>query len=476
MTQIVSLSRCLKVPRSLLESEDILDVDLGLDLRFFVDPLLVRSSKIPEFKDSRKKTISYFSRLIKLATNGYKSDELREAAIKMLAVKEPPGCSLGYGGKSDKGTAVSRTVATEVIRKILILLKVGIDDPSLIEYLSMFVTGYGSDSISDLTIHILYDEFCTFTQRKAKEFKVQTSIFPVGNKKYNLPAHPFKKEQPIIFVPTSFISELPVANDWEGVRSISIHNQDLRNNADIDMLPSVMEHLHEVVKMSPKEKEAFSNGLTLSLEAYKNHPVKPYNLLQDPTGYYNLQPLIEKVSADISVEQKPKNKNSLVVFVRDILKHFAKLVEHNAWNRQLYGKNGKKESPHDEGVAQRLLFGVADIYCTLANVFLARESNSGRGPVDFSLGNSYREKIILELKKSNNKQLKKGFIKQVEAYERSESAFYSFYPVVVVSARTKNDQLSEIEVIYKAKIKNKEKVPELFIIDGIKKPSPSKLK
>ena len=69
-----------------------------------------------------------------------------------------------------------------------------------------------------------------------------------------------------------------------------------------------------------------------------------------------------------------------------------------------------------------------------------------------------------------------AYRKQVKAYQKGESAFHSFYLVIIISERKKNDQLSTIQKLYKASLGNNEKMPELFIIDGLKHPSPSKLK
>lgn len=66
------------------------------------------------------------------------------------------------------------------------------------------------------------------------------------------------------------------------------------------------------------------------------------------------------------------------------------------------------------------------MYCSLANIFLAREPNAGIGAVDFSLGKGYDTKILVEIKKSNNKELENGYKKQITAYEKSEASKHSF--------------------------------------------------
>ncbi|MEZ4114564.1 MAG: hypothetical protein R3B65_04030 [Candidatus Paceibacterota bacterium] len=75
---------------------------------------------------------------------------------------------------------------------------------------------------------------------------------------------------------------------------------------------------------------------------------------------------------------------------------------------------------------------IADLYCQQSNILLSGESDAGRGPVDFSLGIGYNEKVLVEIKKSTNKSLESGYKDQIEAYQKSEKAIQSFYVVIIV--------------------------------------------
>ncbi len=125
---------------------------------------------------------------------------------------------------------------------------------------------------------------------------------------------------------------------------------------------------------------------------------------------------------------------------------------------------------------------IADQFCRQANILLAGESDAGRGPVDFSLGTGYKEKVLVEIKKSDNKNLEDGFKKQIEAYQKSENACHSFFVVVII--KEQNDkkkkgyisQLDSITNIYEKNIAKGITSPQLIIVDGLIYPSPSKLK
>jgi hypothetical protein len=108
---------------------------------------------------------------------------------------------------------------------------------------------------------------------------------------------------------------------------------------------------------------------------------------------------------------------------------------------------------------------------------LSREPNAGQGAVDFSIGTGYRQKVLVEIKKSNNGSLKNGYFKQIERYIENEKAGHGFYVVVVVDERgatNPQSQLNELKQIFAQKIARGEKTPTLVIVDGLIHLSPSK--
>src|SRR5690606_1863416 len=175
---------------------------------------------------------------------------------------------------------------------------------------------------------------------------------------------------------------------------------------------------------------------------------------------------------------------SLLSAIRKLIRQYERAIVDNGGNKLLYRKTetgGLTKNPHREDVAQIIFYLLADQFCAAVNIALARESDAGRGPVDFWLANSYDTKVLVEIKKSTNKSLVDGFDKQVLAYEKSENAFHSFYVVILVKDRKLNkdgeyiDQLEKLERKYEKRLKNKMTTPEHVIIDGLVYPSPSNL-
>lgn len=480
----ISLSKYLGITRGQLEKAGIFDSTLGIDTKLFIDPKLLIKCNVKEFKDSRKALILYFARLLRIHKQSHKSQRLLDHARDMLAVPEPQGLSIGYGNKTDRGTAISKTLANRILLSASEILAVGIDDEELIEILGLFVEGFGPDSMSDLVVSIVYEDFCAYTERMCRELKLKTEEFPIRGKNRKLPKHPFKDSY-IIFVPHSLLAPLPIAVSWDDIASAAQHNEAIRNDFNKIIFPALKEVLDDMNNRSREEIAQFKDGIRRLLDIYRKIDVKAYDLKIDPKGYYALPPFVENESGSLTITNLPKSQEQLIVSVRDLISQFQRSIEHNGGNTLLYRKSetGKllKDQPHNEDVAQILFYLIADFYCQKANILLSREPNAGLGPVDFSLGTGYDTKIVVEIKKSNNKELENGYKKQIEAYKKSEAAFYGFFVVIIVKEGKKKDeeltpQLQSIRNIFEENKKKKIPTPELVIVDGLVHPSPSKLK
>lgn len=479
----VSLSKYLGVDRRKLEEAGVFDATLGIDTELFVDPKLLVDSTIEEFKNSRVKILRYFQALLRIHKQSAKVERLRNKARDMLAVPEPEGLSIGYGSKSDNGTSVKKTVANRILLSASEIITVGIEDAEVVELLGLFVEGFGPDSISDLIVTIIYEDFCEYTQRVSSELGVKTKEYKIEGIKYQLPTHPFSNKQ-LIFLPYVLLRVLPIATSYSEIVSAAKYNDDLRKQLDDIVFPSLEEFIKDASDKSSDELWQFKQDMGSLLDIYQKIKADSYSLKEDKRGYYNIDPFVEKESQNIKASRKPSNPEELIESVRELVGQFKRSLEDNGGNNLLYHRTetGKvvKEKPHREDVAQRVFYMIADSYCNLAEIMLAGESDSGRGPVDFALGTGYSQKVLVEVKKSNNQNLEDGFKKQVEAYQKSENAIHSFYVVIIVEKQVSRkghiSQLDAITALYEENQSKGVKGPELIIVDGLIHPSPSKLR
>jgi hypothetical protein len=198
---------------------------------------------------------------------------------------------------------------------------------------------------------------------------------------------------------------------------------------------------------------------------------------EDPSGYLRLNAFSDEISGTLeSVTTQFTDIDSVHrLIVDNIVPQYRRQIEELGANKMLYKRVGTTlqkvddTAPiHEEG-AQVLFHIVADQICQESNVMLSRESKTAPGAVDFSLGTGYADKVVVEIKKSNNKNLLEGYTKQVTAYEKSEAANSAVYVVVIVSQKnvdSPESQLSQLKLLHAKKIEASEHTPELCIIDG----------
>ena len=130
------------------------------------------------------------------------------------------------------------------------------------------------------------------------------------------------------------------------------------------------------------------------------------------------------------------------------------------------------EKPKHEEAAQLVFYGVADSYCEANNLDLTRESNGGRGPVDFKVSRGYSSRIVVETKLNTNNRLVHGFETQIEEYQKAEKTTHAVYTVIDVGGPA--NRIDKLKLIIEDSKKDGKRIPEIVFVDGKPKPSASK--
>jgi hypothetical protein len=471
----ITLSEHLGVTAEKLEKIGVLNTNLGIDMKLFIDPKLIKYSAAPELADAPEKIKKYFDTLLKINTQAVHSARLVDIALRMIAVSEPKGLSIGYGDSRDTGTSIPLSVARSSLRSLNEMLSVGFKDITVMEMLGLFISRFGSDSISDLIAHIIYEDLCEYTQRISNENGFATTEFDIAGRKFQMPVHPFKGTQ-IIFVPLDTLSHLPLATTWEEIAAAAAHNARVRKDFN-DLVGKSIKRFAAGVKRNPALIMTSVSKMRTLVQVYSEADPKPYDVAEDPSGYLRLNAFSDEISGTLeSVTTQFTDIDSVHrLIVDNIVPQYRRQIEELGANKMLYKRVGTTlqkvddTAPiHEEG-AQVLFHIVADQICQESNVMLSRESKTAPGAVDFSLGTGYADKVVVEIKKSNNKNLLEGYTKQVTAYEKSEAANSAVYVVVIVSQKnvdSPESQLSQLKLLHAKKIEASEHTPELCIIDG----------
>ena len=469
----MDLSNHFKVTAEKFETHGVLNAYIGVDNKLFVDPNLFKKTKAPEMDGARADFSDHFAPVVSLLKASKKEGDVAwEAAVQRLIFKEDKGTALGYAGPGRSGRGIGPDLARRLARRGRQIIDLGIEDPEIFELIGLFEDGFGADLLSDMAVAVLNERFLRYTERVTSELELQPSrVFPINGKKWLLPVHPDGKRA-LILVPQDLLSPLPVALDRSEISLVATFNAQVRArwNAIVAAArknkrrPTKTE-IRQMLLETPK-------NLRDLIQVYREAAGAGYDFGKDPRGLFSWE-YIGRVSADenplVIPIKKPKDLKELRSIVQSILAQFKKNIEDNKLYRVLYKEDGESQR---EEFSQLLFYAVADSYCKANDVDLNREPNAGNGPVDFKLSRGYNARVLVELKKSSNPGLLRGFERQLKAYGKSEATGNLFY--VILQMSDNDASIKDVLALREERAKTGAKVPEVIVIDATRKKSASK--
>lgn len=468
------ISNLLDVSSEELSNKGVFDGFIDIDSRLHVDPSLLVISRIPEFINSHKAFEKYFNDVLKLIIHSpNRNDRFWKEAHKRLQFKEIGNTALGYSDSGTGGNAIGSKFALRILETVSILSKAGVNDPTVFELVGLIEKGIGADRISDMTIAILIENFCLYTERISKELEAKTRKFKIKTKIYQLPFDN-NSGKFIILVPKDLLNNLPVANDWDDIDRVCKYNDELREKVNeiigVSWKNAVRLPKAELKRLFLEYPEVLKD----LIRQYKEKPRKAYDFKNDPLGEIVWAELSEKASVEYPMDlskYKPITAKNILKVVKLICNQFGSLIENNGWFDYLYNDKG---SLKPERAPQLLFFGIAEVYCIANNLDLNRETNAGVGSLDFKVSHGHKAKVNVEIKYSTNPNLMNGFEKQLPTYNRAEKTDTSIY--LIIKTKENMNKIKEVQSLAdKQKLEGK-RVPEIIIIDGMKQVSASKRK
>lgn len=467
----ILLNEHLNLTEKELLDKGIFNAVIGVDTKLFVDPSLLINIKIKDFKSSRKNLLKYFKDVVTLIKVG-NNPRTKKIALKKLTFPEPKGVSIGYGNENEDGAGIGPDKALRIFNSALEIHNLGINDPEILEIVGIFEEGFGPDLISDMTINILTDDFCRYTENMGRKLNIPLQY---KYKNFNLPKHPYKNEY-LLFIPQMLLRDLPVAASWEEVFIVAQHNAALRDKVNALLRSTLKEDRKPTKKDFRKLLWGSKSDLQSIIKIYKKYDAKPYDFKKDSLGlgaWYSVGKDIYR-NGTYSVLKQPQTQEEMISASQELVNRFKRAIEDNGTNKVIYGVRDGQMKPFHEEVSQLIFFALADSYCKDRNILLSRETNSGNGPVDFSIGTSYDAKVLFELKKSLNSDIVTGYTNQLKVYQESENAFQAFY--IILRLTDKSSKIDEVLRIEAERNKKGEKTPRVIVIDARLKESASKRK
>ena len=300
---------------------------------------------------------------------------------------------------------------------------------------------------------MIYDDIINYTNEKNKILGINAENYPEMKFKNGLLINPFKNK-PVLLLPKDILHELPIAKEWDDIDYVCSRVQCIR-----DEMNSFVGD--EWKKASTREKKNFikekimknEENFNAVISEYKDFSVEPYDFDNDSLGYHIISKELKNIPLEEIKITKEENAKDIVL---KICNKFKDLVENNALAKLLYEKNGKFRG---EKSVQLLFYGISDSYCEAFDVDISPELNSGRGNIDFKCSKGYKDRVIVEVKLTSNRQLIHGMKTQIMEYAKAEKTNQLVYLVI--------DDLKDKEKIKKLydeynKIDNK---PELIVVD-----------
>lgn len=470
------ISEIFGVAEEDLKKEGVFNGFIDLDSKFYVDPHLLGSTKVPELENSYLSFKTHFTKIVHLLeTTKHSGDRFFREAHKKLIFPELPFVSLGYSIEGTSGSGIGSGIALNLTKTAWEIIQAGITDPVIFELVGLIEENIDADRISDMAIHIILLDLLTYSERVARNLNLNTCQAKAGGKEFLLPAIS-GSNRPTVLIPCEILNDLPVANGWDDIDRVCAHNEDLRNRVNEIIGDSWKDESGKKRRITKRELKNIllhhPEVLKDLVEQYKSNPAEKYDFDKDPSGqliwhniareYANLYPLLLGVD-----KVTPENILQLVL---KICNHFKALVEANGLSVHFWDES---KNLRNERFAQLLFFGIADAYCGAHNLDLNREPNAGRGPVDFKISSGYNARVNVEIKYTSN-NIRSGYEKQLPIYDAAERTQYSIFLIIRTTESIK--ALEELIIYRKDQVAAGKRAPEIFVVDGRVLPSASKMK
>ena len=469
----LTYSRFFKVKHRDFVKKGVYNAFLDQDSLLHIDPLLLKGSEIPEFKNAYTEFFNYFRLFIPLV-KASKADNLQDRffnqMVKRFTFKEIPNTGLGFSKGNTRGRGISGTISIQLAHSAYTIIKAGIEDPEIFGLMQLIEDNMAADRISDMAIAILQRHFLEYTQRIALEMGLTTHSYTF---EYGVMFQiPFYKDKPIHFIPESFLANLPVAHDFEEIDNVCNYNNRLKRK--IAELIGVNWAEYKDYKKKDWKNLIVGNKdcYKAAISFYKNLNAIPYDFTADNKKQYQvvlLQELLDEIPFQKPTEYE-NEEDEAYKFTLAMCHQFKHLVEHNRISELFYRNN---RTP-DETDWQLLLYTVADTYKIAGNLDLSitREDNPGVGEIDFHITKGSRANSVIEIKRSTNENLIHGYRTQLPAYMKAERAQSGIFMVIM-----EKDNIDEIKQkigeVQKDMENKGEYIPEIVYINGMRQYSAS---
>ena len=447
------------VNEDIIREYGAVNISLLIDTPLFIDPMLIFNSEKPEYKELHNNIIKFFHFLARQA-----KELPYERCKQWLLFPEIPNNWLGFSIAGNKGLALGEKYANFLYRNLeFIFSDDGITTGTHFEKVMLLFDGEGKDKISDLTMHLILDYVCSYTEQFALQHisEEKRSKFRIDGATFNY--------QTKSFVPKSYV--LPFIYNEKSIREFvlltpidilradditlnrkdmflhiddivaTIENPYLRNLINNYIISAVQEYEEECQRnrKKPSEKEECKIKKEVFEAMLKEYPIlySYYIKLKENWDKTEQFEQAEEEVKDImeSFDRVPVISNSFPPYsnqekmdsvdeAQARIRYFKHCLEDCDGYKIFYDSKG--EPVRSEAKMQRLFkFVWYGAFHTLSS-----ETNNGRGPADFVVSTNANDKCVIEFKLASNSKLNHVF-SQIgiygKAHETNKAICVIFY-------------------------------------------------
>lgn len=471
ITTPATISTEFGIDSALLAKLGIIDTQLATDTNLFIDPLLLSQSAHSEINTGAATAYEQrFEWIVKLLmASKEKGDVPWRKAEKLFKFSEVSWTCLGYSS-SVRGAGFGKELTAHALDTASQIVKLGVTDVDFFMGLSLFEEGIGADRISDMTTNIILNNLIELTIRVNKELNLPVKDFDVFGQVKSLPLNPYTGE-PLLFVPTDIVRDLPIATDWSEISHAVKANEDLRERVS-GKIGVIWANMRRKDKARVRDAALSSkDSFEQLLEMLREVPRESYDFSKDINGevfWARLVKVAEKYPLTLHRGRSPSSPEEALSLVGEIIAQFQDLIENKGIWKELWTDDKR---PRREKAAQRLFFTVAYSYCKANNLDVTPEADAGNGPVDFKFSSGFNSRVLVEIKLSTNSLLH-GYERQLEIYKAAEDTDYGIYLVIDVGGigqKYGEIQRSKLEATARG-----ERTSQIYLVDGNRRASASK--
>jgi hypothetical protein len=472
------------------DSDDWFNPVLEQDTPLYIDPYLIFDDADPIWTGAYDDVVRFFETAASLVLDagGQENTPAWRKAVRFLRFPEPHELALGVALGSPRGAGTGEKFAKEIAKVLALVGTSRVEKLSSIAGFALFCDGIGVDRISDIVANILKSRLIAYTQAVNERHGVATEAVRVEHADWDSSRATWKSEEVelypnpatgggVLLVPKRFLKDIPRIEpeefwDWAELTQSSVLRDDL--NYDLSESLTQSEKLKAARKLALVRPE-----IAISyIDRVSDEKHSPYDARRDPHGlihwYEDALGALESVAPDSPSKTAPTDPDDFFDWVVSLAEDFRFAIEEtDAW-RILWDDTLSRHRP--ERIAQAMASVMWRTQCKTANVDLNKETNVGRGPVDFKFSQGWQRRVLVEMKYIGSSHFSSGAEKQLPQYQRSEEIDFGIYLAIgFADADFERNRVRLVEETCEAISTQLDKTIRLVVVDARPKKSASKL-